>query len=129
MRKTKKMLWYHPGLVPNARDLRNNPTKAEELLWHKLKRKQRRGVDFHRQKPIHYYIVDFYCPSLFLEIEIDGGVHSDPDVQNSDLLRQAELEELGVVFLRFTNKEVFSNMDQVVQEIDRCIEMIRGDKI
>ncbi|MDX1671590.1 MAG: DUF559 domain-containing protein, partial [Balneolaceae bacterium] len=56
-----KVLPYNPKLVPLARSLRKNSTLAEVLLWQKLNKKQL-GVDFHRQKPIGNYIVDFYCP-------------------------------------------------------------------
>ena len=118
----KRILWYHPDLKQTARELRNNPTEAEQLLWKKLKGKQVKGYDFHRQKPIQYYIIDFYCVELFLAIEIDGSVHRQDDVKNRDLLRQSELEELGIHFLRFTNKEIFSSIDRVVEVIEEWID-------
>jgi very-short-patch-repair endonuclease len=65
----RKIIPYNHKLKQLARNLRNNSTLAEVLLWRELKGKQVRGYDFHRQKPIDKYIVDFYCPDLLLAIE------------------------------------------------------------
>jgi very-short-patch-repair endonuclease len=67
---------YNPKLKEHARVLRNNSTKSEIYLWKYLKGRQRLGFDFHRQKPIDNYIVDFYCCDLFLAIELDGITHT-----------------------------------------------------
>ena len=66
---------YNPWLKEFARRLRRNSTLSEVLLWKELKGKQMMGYDFHRQKPIGEYIVDFYCPALKLAIEVDGESH------------------------------------------------------
>ena len=66
---------YNPKLKNLARTLRNNSTLSEVLLWNHLKGKQMKGYDFHRQKPLDNYIVDFFCPKLRLIIEIDGESH------------------------------------------------------
>src|SRR5699024_5241929 len=71
----RKILPYNPKLVPLAKKLRKNSTLSEILLWQRLKRGQLLGYDFHRQKPIGNYIVDFYCPDILLAIEIDGNSH------------------------------------------------------
>ena len=71
----KPIVHYNPRLKKLARQLRRNSTLGEVLLWNELKRKQMMGYDFHRQKPIGEYIVDFYCPRLRLVIEIDGDSH------------------------------------------------------
>lgn len=68
--KRRKIIPYNPALKEKARELRNNSTKTEILLWLNLKGKQMRGYDFHRQKPIDNYIVDFFCNELMLAIEI-----------------------------------------------------------
>ncbi len=60
----KNILPYNPALKEKARELRNNSTKTEILLWRFLKGKQLRGYDIHRQKPIDKYIVDFFCTDL-----------------------------------------------------------------
>jgi very-short-patch-repair endonuclease len=68
-------IYYKPQLKEISRKLRNNSTKAEIKLWSHLKGKQLMGYDFHRQKPIDNYIVDFFCSRLNLAIEIDGYTH------------------------------------------------------
>jgi len=67
---------YHPKLKELARKLRNNSTKSEIKLWQYLKSKRMMGYDFHRQKPIDNYIVDFFCNKLQLAIELDGYTHT-----------------------------------------------------
>jgi very-short-patch-repair endonuclease len=76
------------------------------------------GCDFHRQKPIDEYIVDFCCPSLDLVIEIDGNSHDDEKAMRKDSVRQKRLEELGLVFLRFSDIDVKINMTQVLRTIE-----------
>lgn len=74
------------------------------------------GYDFHRQKPIGKYVVDFYCPRLSLAIEIDGISHDGRE--EDDRTRQKEIESYGVQFLRFDDLEVKQNLDGVVQAIE-----------
>ena len=71
----RKIIPYNPKLKEFAKQLRNNSTKAEIILWQKLKRDQMYGYDFHRQKPIDNYILDFFCYELMLGIEVDGYSH------------------------------------------------------
>ncbi len=73
------------------------------------------GYDFHRQKPIDEYIVDFYCPMLSLAIEIDGGSHLMK--READSRRQQSLERLGIRFLRFDDLDVKFRMDSVLTVI------------
>ena len=116
----RKITPYNPKLKELARKLRNNSTLAEVLLWRHLKGKQMRGYDFHRQKPIDQYIVDFYCSELMLAIEIDGVTH-DFKLPN-DYERQQRLESLGVRFLRFQDEEVKRNMEGVLLVIESWID-------
>ncbi len=114
---------YNPKLKQLARELRNKSTLAEILLWQHLKSGQRKGYDFHRQKPIDEYIVDFFSPDLMLAVEIDGESHrlkGDEDEQ-----RQARLDSLGVSFLRFDDRLVKSDIDAVVLAVDTWIEANR----
>ncbi|MDX1671752.1 MAG: DUF559 domain-containing protein [Balneolaceae bacterium] len=117
-----KILPYNPKLVPLARSLRKNSTLAEVLLWQKLNKKQL-GVDFHRQKPIGNYIVDFYCPELMLAIEIDGCTHRF--LYEKDLRRQKQIEAMGVRFIRFSNRKVKRNMDEVLKQIKWKINQLK----
>ena len=97
--------------------MRNSATYAEKILWTKLQKSRLNGFKFRRQQGIGYYIVDFYCASVKLVIELDGGVHSEKQVILNDIERQKNIEALGLRVLRFTNEEVFSNLDKVLSEI------------
>ncbi len=111
---------YDPKLKELARELRNNSTTSEIKLWKMLKGHQLFGYDFHRQRPIGKYIVDFYCSELMLAIEVDGLSHRGRE--KYDKCRQEELEKLGVSFLRFDDDEVFYNIEKVLNEIERWIK-------
>lgn len=116
----QKFLPYNPRLKQIARMLRNNMTLAEILLWNQLKQKQLLGYDFHRQKPIDEYVVDFFCPRLLLAIEIDGDSHEGK--LEKDNQRQYDIEKFGVHFLRFPDEEVRRNMDGVLEVIRLWVE-------
>jgi len=111
---------YNPYLKEKARELRNNATLGEIFLWKKLKGKQFYGFDFHRQKPILDYIVDFYCFKLKLIIEIDGYSHTFK--VKEDELRDRELNKLGFEVLRFSEGEVRNNLDLVLNALSVFIE-------
>ena len=113
-------VYYNPRLKELARKLRKNMTLAEVLLWNQLKRKKMNGYDFHRQKPINNYIVDFFCPKLKLIIEIDGESHIYRG--NEDIKRQDILESLGFHFLRFADIDVKKSMIDVLTSIENWIE-------
>jgi very-short-patch-repair endonuclease len=116
------MLPYDKKLKSRSRELRSKMTDAEIALWTKLRRKQLYGLQFYRQKPLGHFIVDFYCPSASLVIELDGGQHYTKQGVNSDSLRDAELSRLGLNVLRFSNLDVLGNMDGVVATIVRYLE-------
>ncbi|MFA5556998.1 MAG: endonuclease domain-containing protein [Flavobacteriaceae bacterium] len=119
--KRRKIIPYNPNLKEFARQLRNNSTKAEIILWQKLKRKQMYGYDFHRQKPIDNYIVDFFCHELMLAIEVDGYSHQFEEVYDKDVRKTQRLNELGVYVLRFTDNEVLKEMFSVMLAIENYI--------
>ncbi|NIO82493.1 MAG: DUF559 domain-containing protein [Candidatus Aminicenantes bacterium] len=114
------ILPYEKHLKELARELRKNSTLSEVLLWDCLKRKQMMGYDFHRQKPLDRYIVDFFCNEFMLAIEIDGDSHDNKEEE--DEYRQKRLEALGVQFLRFSDKQVENNLDGVLRAIKAWIE-------
>ena len=113
-----KIITYNPKLKEYARQLRNNSTLSEVLLWQKIKNKAL-GVQFHRQVPLKEYIVDFYCHELMLAIEIDGDSHLYK--YNYDKKRQGELENLGITFLRFSDFEVKQNMFSVALTLEQVV--------
>ncbi len=104
-------------LLERRKALRNNPTSAEATLWKQLQRSQLDGRKFRRQHSIENYIVDFYCASEQLIVELDGSVHFDFAHQNKDNERTKRLETLGFRVLRFENKEVFENLTGVLVAI------------
>mgnify|MGYP001591206843 FL=1 len=110
---------YNQNLRTFSKQLRNNSTIGEVMLWSELKRKKL-GFQFMRQKPIMGYIVDFYCSSLKLAIEIDGSSH-DTKIE-ADVLRQKEIEKLGINFLRFSEEDVRNSLDGVVREVKAVIQ-------
>jgi len=95
---------------------RNHPTEAESLLWEYL-RANALGESFKRQHIIGDYIVDFLCVSSKLIIELDGGYHLLPEQTASDELRSEWLQSKGYRVIRFTNEELFSNIDKVLETI------------
>ena len=113
-----KIIPYNPILKEFARELRNNSTETEIYLWLKLKGKQMYGYDFHRQKPIDNYIVDFFCSQLMLAIEVDGYSHEFLEVYNKDVVKEKRLNELGIQVLRFSDYQVLKDMGNVLLAIE-----------
>ena len=112
---------YNPKLKELARQLRNNSTKSEIKLWQKLKRGQMYGYDFHRQKPIDNYIVDFFCNKLQLAIELDGYSHEILEVWEKDKVKTKKLNDLDIRVLRFSDYQVMNDMDNILRTIEDYI--------
>lgn len=108
---------YNKNLKQASRDLRNNMTEAEKLLWSKLRNKQILGLQFYRQKPLLNFIVDFYCPSANLVIECDGSQHYTEEGLDADRVRDEALAQLGLKVLRFDNWQVLNEIDRVVEKV------------
>ncbi len=119
--KRRKIIPYNPKLKELARQLRNNSTKAEVRLWQKIKRKQFWGYDFHRQKPIDNYILDFFCNELMLGIEIDGYSHQIVEVYKKDVIKEEKIKSFGITLLRFADNQVFNDMDNVLRALESFI--------
>ncbi|MHC4269306.1 MAG: endonuclease domain-containing protein [Planctomycetota bacterium] len=114
---------YNPKLKQLARDLRNNSTLSEVLLWRQIKG-QKLGYEFHRQVPIDEFIVDFYCHELMLIVEIDGNSHNDK--YDYDMSRQTKLQNLGAKFIRFFDVDVKKNLTGVLSTLrDKIDEIVR----
>ena len=106
-------------LKDRTKDLRNNLTPAEAKLWTLPKNGALNGRKFRRQHSIQNYIVDFYCPSEKLIIELDGQGHFNSDQAINDADRDKNLMALGNTILRFENKLIFQTPDLVLAEIER----------
>jgi very-short-patch-repair endonuclease len=114
---------YRRTLKVPARSLRTSMTDAEQMLWHRIRRKQIQGVQFYRQKPLLAYIVDFYCPAAKLVVELDGSQHAESAHLVKDQARDAVLAGLGLRVLRFDNRQVLLETEAVLSVID---EMVRA---
>lgn len=115
----KKNIHNYKHLETRRNELRKNLTPAEATLWTHLQKKQLKGRKFRRQHSIENFIVDFYCASEKLIIELDGAIHLDFAQQNYDFERTQKLEELGFKVIRFENKLVFEDISLVLEEISR----------
>lgn len=116
------MYRYNPKLKLRARELRNNSTLSEVLLWQAIKGKQIKGYQFLRQHPIDNFIVDFYCGKLKLIIEIDGSSHEGKE--EYDMERQSKLEGMGFRVLRFSDADVKHDVNSVSAAIEAWIDEI-----
>ena len=104
-------------MVRRARDLRRTNTPPEQLWWLALRNGQIGGLKFRRQHPIGPYIVDFYCHSAGLVVEVDGMSHDDKVRQ--DAAKTKHIQSQGLRILRVTNEDVMSDLDAVTREIAR----------
>lgn len=119
MRK-KLFLGANAEIFKNAKALRYNMTAAEGALWASLSLRFL-NTKFRRQHPLGQYIADFYCHKHKLVIEVDGSIHNLPDIIQNDYEKQCFLEEQGLKVLRFTNNQVFNNLEQVLESINKHI--------
>ncbi|MEK6764906.1 MAG: endonuclease domain-containing protein [Planctomycetota bacterium] len=111
------MLPYNKRLKKYSRELRTNMTDAEKLLWSRIRRKQLKDCQSYRQKIIGNYIVDFYCPKSKLIIELDGGQHYSGEGMRKDKIRDNYLKNLELTVLRFSDRDVFKNLQGVLEAI------------
>ena len=116
---------HNPRLTGNARSLRKNMTKEERHLWYDYLRDY--PVRFLRQKVIDDYIVDFYCASAKLIIELDGSQHCEPKAVEYDTIRTDYLQKQGFLVMRFSNLDVMTQFRAVCESIDTAVKnRVRG---
>ncbi|WP_216821880.1 endonuclease domain-containing protein [Myroides sp. N17-2] len=112
---------YNPKLTLYAKALRKAGNYAEVIFWSQVRNKQFLGLDFDRQKIIGNYIVDFFNANYFVIIEIDGDSHIGKEKE--DAQRQAYLESLGLVVIRFTDLEIKNDLDNVMRYLEKCFAL------
>jgi very-short-patch-repair endonuclease len=112
-----KFLKNDSALKQRRQELRRNQTDAEKAIWTHLKNRQFCSARFFRQYSIGPYILDFYCPSLKLAVELDGGQHLQRKSREYDAARTEYLKVHGIEVLRFWNNEVLSNIDGVLARL------------
>lgn len=116
---------FNPELTEVAREMRENSSLAEILLWNELKARKLNGFQFFRQKPVGDYILDFYCNRLRLAIEIEG---IDRDMAYKVTAeQQKELEAKGINFLRFDSLLIKRNTAAAVEQIEAYMEEFEGN--
>ena len=98
-----------------ARNLRENMTNAEHILWNRVKNNQLLGFRFKAQHPVAGFIADFYCHKAKLVIEADGLIHQTQ--KEYDMYRNKVFNDLGLTVIRFSNEEIENNPDSVIQTI------------
>ena len=117
--RDRRIVPYRQRLGQAARILRRDATPAERKLWFEFLRTA--PVKFTRQKPLGPFIVDFYCSTLRLVLEIDGDSHFNPAGERYDQARTDKLKTLGLRVLRFTNAEVMEQFEAVCERIEQEI--------
>ncbi|MBK0402547.1 DUF559 domain-containing protein [Adhaeribacter sp. BT258] len=109
--------FYNKNLKPLARNMRNDSTKAEIRLWCEiLSGKRMLGYGFRRQRPVGNYIADFLCKELMLIVEVDGYSHNFK--MEEDVKRDAQLQALGFTTLRFSDREVMQDIENVWRTLE-----------
>ena len=116
------------GRTEFARRLRKQPTRAEDILWRRLRGSRFDGAKFRRQVPFDRYVVDFYCDAAKLVIELDGTQHGDPGQMRHDERRTAYLAGRGYRVLRFSNRDVLDNREGVVRAILAALTPTRNSR-
>ena len=117
----------HPTILKHARELRRQMTPQERKLWRHLRGKQLYGIKFRRQHPIDRFILDFFCYEHNLAVEIDGHSHYQPNQLEYDQARTERLAHRGIRVIRFTNRDVDTNIEGVLNEIARACGV--GDEL
>ena len=107
-----------------AERLRKDMTATEKIIWDRVCKNQL-GVRIRRQHPVWRFIADFYCHEVKLVIEIDGGIHSHTENKEYDISRDIILKEFQIEILRFSNNEVISETDLVIEKIKKTIEALK----
>ena len=124
--KRYRIRGVHQELQQAARTLRSDMTPAEQVLWAGLRRLGT-GARFRRQHPFGPFILDFCCPALHLIIELDGGLHDDPDQRRHDAARTEWLAAQGYRVYRFQNGEVLSDPRAVLASIAALVDSAEQD--
>lgn len=116
--------YYYSNLKEFSRELRNETvSRAEKYLWKYVLSRNQQDVKFKRQRPILYFIVDFFSQEIGLIIEIDGNSHLNKG--DYDRMRQDKLEALGYTMIRFSEGDVINNLGDVITQIQHAIHCLK----
>ena len=117
---------YNGKNIVLAKNLRKNATKQEKHLWYDFLKDY--AIKFQRQKTIGEYIVDFYCPSLKVAIEIDGRQHYSKQGFEYDKFRTEEINKQGVRIIRITNEQIDKDFTCICEYLDTEIQKIKNNR-
>jgi len=121
-----------PSTFRNAAKLRREMTQAEKILWKALRNRQLGGLKFRRQHPISRYILDFYCHSAKLGIELDGKYHDEKSQQLYDVDRTENLALYDIQIIRFKSGDILNDLKKTLEIIqEKCearISILKLDK-
>ena len=106
-------------VIELSRKLRLNLTPSEQILWNKLRKRQIGGYKFRNQHPVYRYILDFYCHSKKIAIEIDGEIHKER--KDYDQYRDQYLQNAGIETLRFSIDEIKNHLSAVLIKIEKTL--------
>ena len=121
MKRSRKRIRTPAQTQQQARELRQEMTPAEKLLWSHLRNKQLNGLKFRRQHPLGPFVADFYCAERRLVVEIDGDIH---DLQpERDAARTEQFEQYGYHVIRFRNEQVLNNIESVLRAIESACHL------
>lgn len=104
---------------PTRSTLRKRMTAPELVFWTAVRNRKLKDYKFRRQYSVGRYVIDFYCPSVRLGIEIDGESHFVDNQQQYDRVRQEYIDALGIKVLRYTNTEVMKNLNGVLEDVSK----------
>jgi very-short-patch-repair endonuclease len=121
-------LGAQPSTFSNTAYLRRNPTRAEEILWARLRNNQLEKVHFRRQHPFINYVPDFYANEIKLVIELDGDIHEEKSVKFTDEDRELNLKLNKLFILRYKNEDVYQFENEIVEDIREWISELRKRK-
>ncbi|MBN8585558.1 MAG: endonuclease domain-containing protein [Ignavibacteria bacterium] len=116
----KNQLHNIDKLRDRRKELRSNLTPAEAFLWKYLKNSQLEGRKFRRQHSFGKFVIDFYCSTQKLGVELDGMYHFTEEQIKYDAERSEYMNSLGIRIIRFENAEVFEKTDEVLIKIKDC---------
>ena len=121
-----KFIYNNKTLRDRRRELRNNQTEVEKLLWTHISKNKINGLRFLRQYGIGPYILDFYCPKIRLAVELDGSPHREKQNKLYDADRERYLENLDIKIIRFWNDDVLKNLSNVLDKLQNKIVQLNN---
>jgi len=125
--KSKYPHYYSADLsiFDKAKLLRKDSTPAEKHFWKIIRNRNILGLKFRRQHPLLYYVADFYCHEALLVIELDGDIHNLEEIKKRDEKREKAITELGITVLRFSNNEIFLEIEKVLEKVEAHLKKIK----